>query len=100
MKLISNTDAVKAYNSIYANQEIAAHYASRGASAVQDRQEANSFLQMLDPDAKFFTFQTFDDDKDRKDTRLSRVLHGSLEEHWDELVDLECKRCRYLYHRE
>jgi len=52
---------------------------------------AEAFLQLLDPHAKLFTFQTFDDDKDRKDTRLLRVLHGSLEEHWTELVALNEK---------
>ena len=45
---------------------------------VQQRQEAKTFLTLLDPNAVFFTFQTFDDDKKRKDRRLAAVLHGSL----------------------
>lgn len=58
--------------------------------------EAQLFLQRLDPDAEFFTFQTFDDDKERAkkfkddhghpDPKLtSKPLHGTLLDHWDEL---------------
>src|SRR5437879_6219503 len=48
--------------------------------------EAERFLACLDPKATTFTFQTFDDDKDRKDPKLVSVLHGTLAELWDTLV--------------
>ena len=50
--------------------------------------EARAFLTALDEDAESFCFQTFDDQKDRKDPALARVLNGTLEEHFDTLVDL------------
>ena len=53
-----------------------------------DRDQAERFLRLLDEDAERFTFQTFDDSKDRKDHRLVRVLHGTLAEHWQELCRL------------
>jgi hypothetical protein len=64
-----------------------------------DRQAAETFLNHLDPDAIEFTFQTFTDSDQKKqtygkDTRgriidpLARVLHGSLEEHYATLVEL------------
>ena len=53
-----------------------------------DRKAAEAFLKLLDPNAGKFTFQTFDDNSDRKVSNLTRVLHGSLDEHWDELVGL------------
>jgi hypothetical protein len=53
-----------------------------------DQNEAAGFLKNLDPCATFFTFQTFDDNKERKDCHLARVLHGTLEQHWDGLVRL------------
>ena len=51
------------------------------------------FLERLDKNASYFTFQTFDDEKDRKkkDQSLTRVLHGSLDEVYDELVELNKK---------
>jgi hypothetical protein len=52
-----------------------------------DYNEARRFLQLLDPDATAFTFQTFDDSP-RKDSALARVRHGSLEDLWPELVQL------------
>ena len=54
----------------------------------QAHDEAERFLTLLDPDAKRFTFQTFDDDVDRKDTRLVRVIHGSLTENFELLCSL------------
>lgn len=59
-----------------------------------DRQQAEEFLQALDPDSDdHFTFQTFDDSDERKrnkqtDPSLLRVLHGSLARHFDELCAL------------
>ena len=58
---------------------------------IQDKKEANAFLELLDHSADYFTFQTFDDNKDRKDQSLARVIHGSLDKCWDELVELNRK---------
>lgn len=46
-----------------------------------DLTEAARFLHALDPAVTTFCFQTFDDDVNRKDGTLARVLHGSLDEH-------------------
>jgi hypothetical protein len=53
-----------------------------------DLEQAQRFLKVLDPGADGrellegipdgFTFQTFDDDKKRKDRTLARVLHGTI----------------------
>jgi hypothetical protein len=53
-----------------------------------DKTEAKRFLALLDPDAAFFTFQTFDDDRERKNEYLTRVIHGTLDECWLELARL------------
>jgi hypothetical protein len=63
-----------------------------------DRGEAERFLTALDPTTLNFTFQTFDDNVDRAteynlkhdhpDWTLTRVLHGSLDRHWDTLCQL------------
>lgn len=58
------------------------------ASEGPNRAEAEHFLARLDATASAFTFQTFDDHKQRKDALLARVLHGSLDEHWTTLVHL------------
>jgi predicted P-loop ATPase len=47
-----------------------------------DRDTAERFLTALDPGATRFTFQSFDDNHERKDKRLARVLHGTLNQHW------------------
>jgi hypothetical protein len=47
--------------------------------------EAARFLERLDQDDSSFTFQTFDDDKDRRDKKLAIVRHGSLRQHAKEL---------------
>ena len=52
------------------------------------KQAAEEFLRLLDPNASAFTFQTFDDDKERRNPRLTRVLNGTLDEHLDTLVSL------------
>ena len=59
-----------------------------------DRAEAERFLAALDPDAKSWTFQTFDDNRERRDQNkktkevdpFAKVLHGTLAEHWNELA--------------
>lgn len=52
---------------------------------------AKGFLNKLDPNTSNFTFQTFDDNKDRKDPKLIRILNGTLEEHATALINLNAK---------
>lgn len=49
---------------------------------------AEAFLNLLDPRG-IYTFQTFDDDKVRKDKRLARVFHGPLTQHAAALEKLQ-----------
>jgi hypothetical protein len=56
--------------------------------AKPDTQQAGHFLTLLDEGAEDFTFQTFDDDKNRKDSSLVRILNGSFESVSGELVRL------------
>jgi len=51
---------------------------------------AQRFLDALEPNGKF-TFQTFDDDQDRRDKSLARQLNGTLREHFDQLRSLQEK---------
>src|SRR2546430_12265163 len=51
-----------------------------------DLREAERFLNLLDEGATEFTFQTFDDNADRKDRKLTHILHGTLEEHAETLT--------------
>jgi hypothetical protein len=48
---------------------------------------AHTFIKKLATDG-IVTFQTFDDDKVRKNMGLGRVFHGTLEEHFDTLSAL------------
>jgi hypothetical protein len=50
--------------------------------------QAEKFLHLLDPNG-VFTFQTFDDDKQRKIPALPRVLHGGLQQHLAKLTTLQ-----------
>ena len=74
-----------------------------------DRNEAERFLTLLDPKATYFTFQTFDDDQERREARkqdlaetnakrvakglhplklkdpFAHIVHGTLDECWDQL---------------
>lgn len=50
--------------------------------------QARRFLAALAPGETRFTFQTFDDKKERKDRALARILQGTLDEHLPELTDL------------
>lgn len=45
-----------------------------------------AFLDALDCEASVWTFQTFDDNADRKSGNLARTLSGTLYEHWDTLT--------------
>ena len=47
--------------------------------------EARKFLTLLAPDEKF-TFQTFEDNQDRKEPGLNSVRHGTLDQNFDHLV--------------
>ncbi len=47
--------------------------------------QPESFLSLLDPKATSFTFQSFDDDKERNNPGLIDVLHGSLEGQFNRL---------------
>lgn len=49
---------------------------------------AQAFLNALDPKG-CFTFQIFDDDKERKDRSLAKIFHGSLSEHAEKLAVLQ-----------
>lgn len=59
---------------------------SDGQSPV--REDAERFLKALDPEATFFTFQTFDDNPERKDPRLAKLLHGSFSEVYNSLLEM------------
>ncbi len=55
----------------------------------QDARSARAFIEALTGSADSeVTFQTFDDNNDRKLSSLARVLHGTLSAHWPELVRL------------
>jgi len=52
-----------------------------------DKSQAQQFLNNLDPNGRF-TFQTFDDNQDRRDKSLTLTLHGTLEQNFDALSEL------------
>ena len=56
-----------------------------------DRDAVERFLNALDPGTTRFTFQTFDDNQDRKDASLVRVLHGTINQYWLALGNLNDK---------
>ena len=59
------------------------------ANAVtHDIEEARRYLSWLDPAARAFTFQTVDDNKERSDPALVKVINGTLDEAWLELARL------------
>jgi hypothetical protein len=51
------------------------------------REDAQRFLNVLDDRTNRFTFQTFDDNKLRNDKALARIVHGTLDENYAELVN-------------
>nr|WP_213396240.1 AAA family ATPase [Yoonia sp.] len=55
-------------------------------AAAPDRREAEKFLATLDPSAQQFTFQTFDDNHDRRDKSLAKVFNGTLDQYFDTLA--------------
>ena len=56
-----------------------------------EKDQAERFLTLLDEEAEQFTFQTFDDTKGREDERLTRVLNGTLDAHWNVMCELNRK---------
>ena len=53
--------------------------------------EAERFLTLLDESAEQFTFQTFDDNKQRRDLSLAKVLNGSFSQHREQLEELNIR---------
>ncbi len=55
-----------------------------------DKAAAQRYLTLLDELADEFTFQTFDDNKERKvkDGDLARIFNGTLDQHYNQLVEL------------
>ena len=47
-----------------------------------------TYLTLLAEGIEEFIFQTFDDNKQRKDPSLTRILNGSLDEHYETLCRL------------
>ena len=66
---------------------VAGNIAETSRKVEPDLDEAKRFLRCLDPEARRFTFQTFDD-CEPKDSRLARIFHGTLAEHADTLCNL------------
>jgi hypothetical protein len=53
--------------------------------------EAEEFLVALDPTTNRFSFQVFDDSKQRRDPRLARIFHGALADRAAELASLNAR---------
>jgi RecA-family ATPase len=53
--------------------------------------EARKFLHVIDSRTERFTFQTFDDSKDRRDRSLTHTFHGTLDEHFPTLLNLNLR---------
>ena len=53
-----------------------------------NKEAAATFLSDLDSNAKSWTFQTFDDNADRKAGSLAHTLNGTLDKHWENLCSL------------
>jgi Family of unknown function (DUF5906)/RepB DNA-primase from phage plasmid len=99
--MITNTMKKALHARGFGDEEIA-HLTPEQAYVILmcDRTEAERFLRALDQaeDARF-TFQTFDDNKERKEHRkrakkkdqFARIFHGTLARHWDTLVRLNGK---------
>ena len=61
-----------------------------------DKVAAHEFLEALDRDATTWTFQTFDDNYDRKQPSLAKVLNGTLDDHWKPYADTQIEEQVYL----
>jgi putative DNA primase/helicase len=64
----------------------AGNRAHRAPEIEIDLEAAARFLDLLG--AKHCTFQTFDDNAERKNRKLACILHGNLDEHADQLAHL------------
>lgn len=53
----------------------------------QSIEQARQFLTLLDETTEEFTFQTFDDDKERSDGYLAEWTHGTIDNLFNRLVD-------------
>jgi hypothetical protein len=65
--------------------------AQQGRDLIPDREQAETFLNCLEPEAKLFSFRTFSDSCYTLSSRgdpLELALHGSLDDCWDRLVQL------------
>jgi AAA domain/RepB DNA-primase from phage plasmid/Primase C terminal 1 (PriCT-1) len=58
-----------------------------------NREDVQRFLSVLDNRTTRFTFMAFDDDENRRDKRLIRILHGTLDELFPTLVDYSRRGC-------
>src|SRR5262249_22266207 len=74
----------------------AAAMSAAAPNSAQNRPMAELHLRLLAPGAQFFTFQSYSDSREKRDgytargmrDPLARILHGSLDEKWDELEKL------------
>jgi hypothetical protein len=55
------------------------------SAPVRDREEAHRFLRLLDPKARSFTFQTFEDKRPATKGELARVIHSPA---WATLLEM------------
>ena len=69
------------------NEQISDSISGGSVGLEVDLQEAQRFLEWLDPEAESFTFQTFDDKKEKR-SNLVRQLHSDFNSVADELVEL------------
>jgi hypothetical protein len=62
------------------------------ANTTIDVEDATRFLDRLSSPSQPHTFQTFDDDKDRKNQSLVRILHGTLDDVMTDLTFINAAR--------
>jgi len=62
-------------------------------SLAPDLEEAYRFLAAIDPTTDQFTFQTFDDNKQRNDKAMAHIRHGTLEYHKAFLIRAQESGC-------
>lgn len=56
-----------------------------------DLKLAEKFLQFIDSNSDQHTFQTFDDNADRKDKSLNRIFNGTIHDYFNQLVELNLR---------
>ena len=62
-----------------------------------DYSQAEQFLQWLAPNAAYITFQTFDDNKARKDPGLTRIFHAPFDKVKTVLAELNAQGAGVFY---